>query len=432
QKQNKYSITYFTRADKFPVAKELKSADRSQNINFQAEFLKNPAHQLIFNTTFRKLNVSDHSLSPQQEDETILGRAEYMINEFKGLITGNVLYEVGAGQEQKRDYSYLEVPAGQGQYTWNDYDSNGVQSLNEFEIAIFTDQAKFIRLFTPTNDYVKANFNTLNYSFHINPKTIIPATGASGFASFIARFNLQTSMQVNKKSVAKGTFEFNPFKYGLNDTALITLGTVFLNTVSFNRFNSHWGVDISNLNNSGKSLLTYGYESRQISDWSMKFRWNISKMLTFDVTTRKGENALFTPDAVFTNRNYELDIFNTEPRISLIRGTVFRLVTSYKYDVKKNQPKYGGEKSVSNSINVESKYNVLQNSSLTGRFTVNNIDFNAAANTTVSYIMLDGLLPGKNYLWSLGLTKRLMNNLELNFQYDGRKPGSARTVHIGR
>src|SRR5690606_41069824 len=60
-------------------------------------------------------------------------------------------------------------------------------------------------------------------------------------------------------------------------TALITLGTVFLNTVSFNRFNSHWGVDISNLNNSGKSLLTYGYESRQISDWSMKFRWNISR-----------------------------------------------------------------------------------------------------------------------------------------------------------
>ncbi|MBA2499157.1 MAG: hypothetical protein H0V30_05470 [Chitinophagaceae bacterium] len=432
QKQNKYSITYFTRADKFPVAKDLISADRSQNINLQAEFLKNPAHQLLFNATFRKLNVSDHSLSPQQEDETILGRTEYMINEFKGLITGNVLYEVGAGQEQRRDYSYLEVPAGQGQYTWNDYDSNGVQSLNEFEIAIFTDQAKFIRLFTPTNDYVKANFNTLNYSFHINPRAVISTSGAQGINAFISRFNLQTSMQVNKKSVAKGTFEFNPFKYGLNDTALITLGTVFLNTLSFNRFNSNWGLDLSNLQNSGKSLLTYGYESRQVTDWSLKFRWNLNKMITLDLTTRKGNNELITPDAAFTNRNYHLNIFNTEPRISLIRGTVFRLVTSYKYDIKKNEPKFGGEKSISNSVNLESKYNVLQNSSLIGRFTFNNIDYDAAANTTVSYVMLDGLLPGKNYLWSLGLTKRLMNNLELSFQYDGRKPGSARTVHIGR
>jgi hypothetical protein len=46
--------------------------------------------------------------------------------------------------------------------------------------------------------------------------------------------------------------------------------------------------------------------------------------------------------------------------------------------------------------------------------------------------MLDGLLPGKNYLWGLVFSKRLLNNLELNFQYDGRKAGVSRTVHIGR
>jgi hypothetical protein len=105
---------------------------------------------------------------------------------------------------------------------------------------------------------------------------------------------------------------------------------------------------------------------------------------------------------------------------------------SYKYDSKKNLPEYGGEKSTSNSFNTEVKYNILQNSAITGKFTLDNISYNSAPNTTVSYIMLNGLLPGSNYIWSIILNKRLGKNLDLNIQYDGRKPGTSRTVHIGR
>jgi hypothetical protein len=234
--------------------------------------------------------------------------------------------------------------------------------------------------------------------------------------------------------VAKGDFEFSPFKYDLNDTALIILNTVILNTLSFNRFSTKWGIDLSNLNNNGKSLLTYGYESRKLKDWTAKFRWNMTRAISLNINSRKGMNALYTPNAQFDNRNFEIDITSIEPGFTYIRGTSFRIVTAYKLENKKNLTQYGGEKSVSNSINIETKYNVLQNSSVTGKFTFNNIDYRSqtAAATTVSYIMLDGLLPGKNYLWSLSFTKRLINNLELNIQYDGRKPGTSRTVHIGR
>ncbi|MEI9944582.1 MAG: hypothetical protein WDN26_10230 [Chitinophagaceae bacterium] len=434
-KKNRYGVTFFTRSDKYPVGKNFVRGDRSLNLNLQTELLSNPNRQFYLNTTFRKLKVYDTTVSKQKEDETILGRAEYVMNEWKGLLTGNVLYEVGAGQEQKRDYAYIEVPAGTGQYAWIDYNNDGAQQLNEFELAAFPDQAKFYRIFTPTNEFIKANYITFNYSLNLTPRALLNSTDLKGMKQFLSKLNLSTSMQVNKKSIAKGSFEFDPFKNDVNDTALVTLNTVFVNTISFNRFSSSWGIDLSNLKNNGKALLTYGYESRKLNDWSAKFRLNFSRSLALNLNARKGSNSLYTANAQFDNRNYELDINSVEPTITFIQGTSFRIATSYKYENKKNLPLYGGEKSNSNSINIESKYNVLQNSSLTGKFTFNNIDYKSAngnATSTVSYIMLDGLLPGKNFLWTVTLTKRLLNNLELNFQYDGRKAASSKTVHIGR
>ena len=429
-KKNRYGISFFTRSDKYPVSKELVEADRSYNFNVQAELLANSKRQFYLNTTFRKLEVENETVSKQKADETILGRAEYVMNEWKGLLNGNVLYEVGAGQEQRRDFAYLEVPAGTGQYAWIDYNNDGVQQLNEFELAAFPDQARFIRILTPTNEFIKANYVTFNYSLNLNPRALLNASGLKGMKNFLSKVNLVTSLQINKKSVAQGTAEFNPFKYGVNDTALIIVSNTFLNTLSFNRYSSKWGIDLSNLRNNGKSLLTYGYESRKLNDWLMKYRWNISRSFSLLLNGKLGTNGLFTPQ--FGNRNYFLYSYIAEPQLSFIRGTSFRVVTGYKFDQRKNKPLYGGEKSVSHSMNVEAKYNILQNSSLTGKVTFNNIDYDFPANTTVSYIMLDGLQPGQNFLWNLGFTKRLLNNLELNFQYDGRKSGSAKTVHLGR
>jgi len=429
-KKNRWAVNFFTRSDKYPQAKSLVRGDRSYNINVEAQLLKSEKHQVLFSSTYRILEVENKAVSRQQDDQTILGRTEYLVNEFGGLVTGNVLYELGTGQEQRRDFTYFEVPAGQGEYVWNDYNSDGIQQLNEFEIAQFRDQAKFIRIFVPTNDFTKANYTTLNYSFIINPRAASGGKEAKGLVRFLRRFNLQTAMQKTKKSIASGDFEFNPFKYSINDEALLTVNTSFLNTLSFNRFSNKWGMDLSNVQNTGKSLLTYGYESRRLNDWIAKLRINLSTSFTFDVANRKGYTELLTPS--FANRNYAINILSTEPKLSFIRGTVFRIQTGYKYEIKDNGQQYGGEKATSNSVNMETKYNVLQNGSIAGRFTYNRIRYNYPANTTVSYIILDGLMPGSNYLWGLDFTKRLFGSVEMTLQYEGRKPGDARTVHVGR
>jgi hypothetical protein len=43
----------------------------------------------------------------------------------------------------------LEVQPGQGIYQWNDYNNDGLQQLNEFEVATFRDQARLFEFSFP-------------------------------------------------------------------------------------------------------------------------------------------------------------------------------------------------------------------------------------------------------------------------------------------
>lgn len=429
-KPNRWSLTYFTRSDKAPVNRSFEEVDHSQNFNLAAELRKNSKHQFRINVSYRYLNIINQSLTTLKPDNSMLGRVEYAINEWKGFVTGSVLYELGAGQEQRRDFSYIEVPAGRGEFAWNDYNADGIPQINEFEVALFQDQAKYIRVFTPTNQFVKANYTQFNYSLTFNPKALAATISNKKLKDFIARWNLQSSLQTAKKELATGHIVFNPFNEGINDSSLLTLNNVLSNTLSFNRFNQKWGIDVGNTLNFNKALLTYGFESREFKEYNVRGRWNITKQYSFEIIQRVGSNNLFTPK--FSNRNYELQTIVTEPRFTFTQGTNYRVLSSYQYKKKQNDKAFGGELSTTNSLNVEGKYNAVNNTSLNGKLTFSNITYTAATNSTISYIMLEGLLPGKNFLWNFDITKRLTNNLELSFQYEGRKPAETRTIHIGR
>lgn len=431
RKANKWSLNYYTRSDQLPIGPKLVRTDRSQNISLSTELMASEAHQLRLNTTYRVLKVYEKTATNTASDKSLLGRLEYAINEWKGIVTGNVLYELGAGQEQKRDYAFLEVPAGQGEYAWFDYNNDGIQQLNEFEIAQFQDQAKFIRIFTPTNEFVKASYNSLNYSFAINPRNGIDATTAKGFQKFIARISLQSSLQLSRKQISDGISQFNPFSKSLEDSTLISLNNIWINSISFNRFSPKWGFDISNARNRGKILLTYGLESRSLLDWTARGRWNLTRKFTFEAILKQGRNELQTANAQFDNRNYRIIQQSLEPKLTFTHGANFRVIGGYRYTDKKNQ-EAGKETYQSHAVNTDIKYNILQNASVQAKFTYNTISYPYATNSTVSYVLLDGLQPGKNLLWSMDLTKRLGKNLEMNIQYEGRKPGDNRVIHIGR
>jgi hypothetical protein len=432
KKPNNWGITYFTRTDLFPVASKLIRSDRSDNVSIFSELFKNPKQKLRLNFTYRKLHILDSTITTQKEDESILGRAEYFVNEWKGLLKANVLYEVGSGQEQKLEYTYVQVPTGQGIYVWNDYNHDGVATMNEFEVALYPDQANYIKVYTPSNDYVKTNYEQLNYSIDITPRAVIDISTAHGFRKILANMSTSSSLQINRKNVSNNRFQLNPFGQTLNDTTLLSLNSFLSNTFYFNRLNTTWGMSVTHSINQVKSLLTYGFESIKTSTLNVQGRWNMSRSISTNITLRSVQNESNAP--VYENRDYQINEQSVAPAVSYTHGTNIRVTLTYMLDERHNSIGFH-EQANNNVFTLDAKYNVLSSSTITGSFSINNIDFRydigGSASSTVGYIILDGLLPGQNYLWNLQYTKRLSTNIEMSLQYTGRKPSGSSTINTG-
>lgn len=426
-KPNRWGISYFKRKNYGPEKEQMRLNDQSDNLSVITELFKSTNRQFKLNVTYRKLHIADTSKTILRNDESLLGRVDYLFNEWKGVFSGSVFYELGAGQEQKRAYTYLEVPAGQGYYTWIDYNNDGIPQLNEFEIAVFQDQKRWIRVMTPTNEYIKANYTQLNYSFTFNPSRI--AGNAKGLFKFLKKFSTSSALQINKKNISSGSFEFNPFSKGLGDTSLISLYSFLSNGIYFNRSSSVFGIDLTHRISGNKAILNYGFESNSFRDLGLKTRWNFVRMLNATLQNNFRRRKLFTP--AFVNRNYDIRELGLQPALTYTYKTDFRASILYDYNRKTNYFDKS-EKSVSNALTAALTYNVFSSGVINARFSLNDISFSGNPNSPVGYILLDGLMPGKNLLWNIELTKRIAGNIEMNLQYEGRKPASTPVIHTGR
>ena len=78
------------------------------------------------------------------------------------------VYETLSGTIAQQEFTYLEVDPTQGTYMWNDYNGNGIQELQEFEIAPFPDLAKYVRVYLPNQVFIRTHQNKFSQTVNLN------------------------------------------------------------------------------------------------------------------------------------------------------------------------------------------------------------------------------------------------------------------------
>jgi hypothetical protein len=428
---NLYKLFYRERRDKQAYSSQLKDSTYAKNIGFSANInsIRNHPFSTVF--TYRELNLKRDSMTIKP-DNTLLSRIEYSPRLIKGFVTSSMFYETGYGLENKKEYYYLLVSAGQGTYAWKDYNGNGKQEIDEFEIAQFQDQALYIRVYTPTNQYVKVLHDQFSFSLNLRPNVFV-RDSVQKVMKFIGRFASQSVYRIDKKSNDNGSlFTFNPADINLNDKLLTAINYSFRQSIFFNQSAAVFGTDYTFQNNLSKQLLINGFETRGNTTHEWRWRWNMTRAWSLNSSNVYGvkmTESLFLP-----TRNYKIESYDFEQKISFQPNTAFRISMLYKHNKKQNINRVsdgGGQVAELNDVGCEFKYNQVEKGSIVGKADFITISYNSSENTSIAYEMLNALKTGYNYTWSISYQRNLSSNLQISINYDGRKSPNSKTINIG-
>ena len=426
--RRKFNLFYRVRTDDGLRSRDLKTYARGESYGFSLDLSTNENIQFRSITSVRILQILDTLLTQQEAERTLVNRVELNVRALKETITSNTFYETGSGLETRKEFSYLEVQPGQGVYSWTDYNGNGIKELNEFEIAAFADQARFIRVFTPTNDFIRVYSNSFNQSFNIRAPR--EWTKAKGFKSFLSKISAQSAWRTDRRTTNDNVLQaYNPFAGSIVDSSLITLNRTMRNSLFFNRNDPKFGLEFNFQQVGSKALLNNGIELRENRFGNHRARWSPGNRFTISFESRNGVK--LSEAAFFSTRNFRVTYLSWEPRVAYQPGPAFRASVGFARSDKNNAENLGGEQATSNSLSADLKYNVASKGSFQTVFKITDIKFNGDQNTPVAFEMQEGLRTGRNFTWNLSYQRTLSNNMQLSISYDGRKSPDVNTVHVG-
>ncbi len=426
--KNKWRLSGGQRTDQALVDGGLAVGTIANAYSAGLDLARNPRNRINTTFTYRQLNIVDSNLTAQRPEDTYLARLDHDLQTLKGVAVFDIFYEFGSGLEQRREYIYLEVPAGQGLYIWNDYNGNGVKELNEFEIAPFGYEANYIRSFVPSDTYVRTFSNQVSGALDLRPGAVWAER--DGLKGFIGKLSNMASVRVDRKTGVQDLLQaLDPFSARGSDTTLSAYNSSARNTFYYDRTSRSWSIDHTWQSDESRTLLTSGFESRERNFNTVRIRWNTTRQWTADIESEQGR--IRSASDILSGRTYVIDQQGTRPRITWQPNTSLRAIASFKYTEKKNLQEFGGEKATIQDLGLEFRYNTAGKGSFLVTANLVDIDFAGEVNSSLGNELLSGLRPGTNLTWNVTVQRNLSNNLQVDLTYNGRRSEGLPVVHVG-
>jgi len=396
-------------------------------------------HQLTWVLTLRRLRILAPELTKEEPQNTYLGRADYSLSAWKNALGFTTGYELGSGQSPRIEFNYLAVNPGQGNFTWVDRNQDSILQVDEMEIAVFQDQANYVRVAVTTPDYVRTNNVVLNQTLRLEPRLLWP-TAKRGWRKRLGRLSTQSTLQINRRTFAGagGVRAWDPFQSSVADTSLATLSMAVRNILFLNRAQPAWDASISAGDNRSQLALTTGFEQRRAKDYALHLRANLSRRWSaeadFANSLKSSENQ------AFASRNYNLEGWELGPKMTWLPTRGFRIVANMKWETSRNTLP-AAERADQTNWTAELTWNPASKANAQGfkaatslrlKGTFADVRYTGAPNSAVAFAMLEGLQDGKNFLWNLTLDRQLSKAMQLSLNYEGRKTGENRVVHVAR
>lgn len=424
------ALNFSQRLDYRPDSLAFRPLFRAADWSLRADRRLGANFRLNSTFTYRRLEALDtvEVVASQTPGETFLGRIDLNGQFWRGSIISNTTYEIGSGQEPRIEFTYLFVGPGQGQYIWLDslYNNDGKIQPNEMEISPFPDIADYVRVSNLSNEFIRTDNVTLNQSVQWSPERIW--RGKQGLRKWLAKFALQSSLTINRKTrEASSVQAWNPLQLAIPDSALVTLSASQRHNLFFNRSNPRFDVQLEQTDIRRRNVLITGYENQEQLLHTLRLRYSPGLAANLRLAFTVGERA--SDSEFFNEKDFQFNLFRIEPQVQYQPGRSFRFGLQGRYAEEVNELATGmGERALSRELSVEANYQRW----LQARLRFVNIGLRGEPNSPIGFALLNGLQPGRNWIWSATATQQIGRYLQVSINYEGRQTGTARTVHVGR